>query len=548
MKTKRQYFLNALLLTVVTLLMRTVTVSFNVYVSNRVGAEAMGLLSLVGGVYGFAVTLATSGIHLATVRTVAERMERTGGRENGRCVAACLAYATCFGLLATLLLFGFAGPIGTHLLRDARTVRALRVLALSLLPTALCAVMNGYFTAVRRAWKNAAVQVTEQGIKIALTGYLLLIVAPKTVEGSLLAVLLGGAVAESFSLVLNLLFYLHDKHFFAVKSSSQIGAISGGNIRVAAVALPVAISAYMRSGLLAIEHILIPRGLSAYGAGNSAALSAYGALQSMALPVVLYPAAILTSFASLLIPEVTEQQSAGNGKEIRYIAGRAYQMTLLFSIGVAGVMFFLSNEMGTVLYHNAEVSHFIRSLAPLIPIMYLDTATDAMLKGLGQQVYSMNVNIADALISVIAVALLVPRMGINGYLVTIYITELFNAALSILRLLRISDFSPKLLRILVMPLLAVVGATSLSRLLFTFFAHGLLNTGGGLAVHIIVTALLYMLLLFLLGSFGKSDTGWLIRSFFPKRSRHTLNAPTKMTEENAKNASTFSPSKAIHTP
>ena len=517
MKTKRQYLLNALLLTAVALLMRTVTVSFNVYVSNRVGAEAMGLLSLVGGVYGFAVTLATSGIHLATVRTIAERIERTGGRENGRCVAACLAYAACFGLLATLLLFGFASPIGIYLLRDARTVRALRVLALTLLPIALCSVMNGYFTAVRRAWKNAAVQVTEQGIKIGLTGYLLLIVAPKTVEGSLLAVLCGGAVAESFSLVLNLLLYLHDKHFYRLPNESSDTVGHGGRIRVAAVALPVAISAYMRSGLLSIEHILIPRGLSAYGAGNSAALAAYGTLQSMALPVVLYPAAILTSFAALLIPEITEQQSAGNGREIRYIAGRAYQMTLLFSVGTAGIMFFLSGEMGTVLYHNPEVSRFIRALAPLIPIMYLDTATDAMLKGLGQQVYSMNVNIADALISVIAVALLVPRMGIDGYLVTIYITELFNAALSIMRLLRISSFRPHLMRVLIIPLLAVIGATSLSRLLFAFCAQALLNTGVGLALHVSVTALLYILLLFFMGGFGKSDTLWLFRSFFPKR-------------------------------
>ena len=71
MRTKRQYFLNGILLTLVALVMRTVSVSFNVYVSNLVGAEAMGLLALIGGLYGFAVTLATSGIHLATVRTVA---------------------------------------------------------------------------------------------------------------------------------------------------------------------------------------------------------------------------------------------------------------------------------------------------------------------------------------------------------------------------------------------------------------------------------------------------------------------------------------------
>ena len=178
MKTKRQYLLNALLMTAVALLMRTVTVSFNVYVSNRVGAEAMGLLSLVSSVYGFAVTLATSGIHLATVRTVAERLERSHGAENKRCLRACLSYAACFGALATVLLFALARPIGVSLLRDGRTVRALQMLSLTLIPIALSSVLNGYFTAVRRAWKNALTQIAEQGVKITFTGYLLVIVAP----------------------------------------------------------------------------------------------------------------------------------------------------------------------------------------------------------------------------------------------------------------------------------------------------------------------------------------------------------------------------------
>ena len=164
----------------------------------------MGLLSLVSGVYGFAVTLATSGIHLATVRTVSERLGQTHGAENRKCLCACLAYASFFGALSTILLFTFAAPIGLRLLSDARTVRALRMLSFTLLPIALCSVMNGYFTAVRRAWKNALAQVAEQAIKITLTGYLLVIVAPKTVEGSLIAILLGGAVSESFSLILNL--------------------------------------------------------------------------------------------------------------------------------------------------------------------------------------------------------------------------------------------------------------------------------------------------------------------------------------------------------
>lgn len=513
MKGKQRYFYNSLLLTAVALLMRTVSVSFNVYVSNRVGAEVMGLLALVSGVYGFALTLATSGIQLATVRTMAERMERTGGAENKKCLSACLSYAAFFGTLATLLLLLFARPIGLYILKEPRSVRALYLLAFTLLPIALTSVLNGYFTAVRRAWKNAVAQVSEQAVKIMLTGYLLVVVAPKTTEGCMIAIVMGGAVAESFSLLFNLFLYFLDKRHF-----KGIAPIKGGSrVGVAKIALPVAISAYMRSGLLAVEHALIPRGLQKFGAASATALAAYGALQSMALPVVLYPAALLASFASLLVPEITEEQAAQNMTEIRYIVGRVYQMTLLFGIGTAGIMLFLSGELGEVLYHSGEVSHYIAALAPLVPIMYLDTATDAVLKGMGQQVYSMNVNILDALVSVISVAVFVPRLGINGYLLTIYITEILNAVLSVSRLLKVTGFRPSLLSLVIRPLGSIVGAVTLFRLLLSRFPAATLFSAPMLALHIIVTAVLYLLLLLATGGLGRQDLKWLIGSVIPSK-------------------------------
>ncbi|MBQ3057162.1 MAG: polysaccharide biosynthesis C-terminal domain-containing protein [Clostridia bacterium] len=515
MKTKQQYFYNALLLTVVTLLMRTVSVGFNVYVSGKVGAEAMGLLSLVSGVYGFAVTLATSGIHLATVRTFAERLKLSGGEENKKCLCACLSYAAFFGCLASILLFALARPIGMYVLKDARTVRALTMLAFTLFPIAVSAVFNGYFTAMRRAYKNALAQVTEQAVKITFTGYLLVIVAPKTTEGSILAILMGGAVSETLTFILNLVLYTLDKrHFKGIRQKK-----SSSKINVSAIALPVAISAYMRSGLLTIEHILIPRGLQAYGAGSAAALAAYGTLQGMALPVILYPAAILSSFSALLIPEITEQNTIGNKREIRYIAGRAYQAALLFSIGTAAIMLFLSGELGEVLYSNSEVGHFIKLLAPLIPIMYIDTATDALLKGLGEQVYSMNVNIIDALISVILVWILVPHMGINGYLVTIYATEIFNAACSICRLLKISGFRPKIISLFVRPLFAAIGATVIANLLLYFLAAHT-STATTLILHILLVAALYVTLLLLTRTLPVSDIKWLSESLLCTNKKH----------------------------
>ena len=70
LKRLRRFFLNAVLLGATTIFMRSVAVVFNAYVSGKIGAEGMGLYSLITSVYGFAVTLATSGVSLAVIRLV----------------------------------------------------------------------------------------------------------------------------------------------------------------------------------------------------------------------------------------------------------------------------------------------------------------------------------------------------------------------------------------------------------------------------------------------------------------------------------------------
>ena len=81
MTAARKYFYNAILMTAVSLLMRAVSVSFNVFVTGRLGADGMGLLTLVSSAYGFAVTFATSGISLAVTRMTAETVLTADGGE-----------------------------------------------------------------------------------------------------------------------------------------------------------------------------------------------------------------------------------------------------------------------------------------------------------------------------------------------------------------------------------------------------------------------------------------------------------------------------------
>ncbi len=490
MKQKRntEFIYNAAILISVSLIMRTVSIYFNVYVSNKVGAEAMGVHGLICGVYNFGITLATSGINLATTRMVSEALGKGQVDAKNKIMRACLTYSLLFGTLAAALMFSLAQPIAYRYLDDPRCTAPLRILALSLPLIACSSALNGYFTAVRQVVKNAAAVLIEQSIRISVTVILLTSALPSGIEYACIALAGGSLAAELCSfIIMNVLYLFQRKHAATHPPIKTARTLLG-------IALPVAFSSYVRSGLLSLEHALIPIGLKKFGTDSATSLALYGTLQSMALPVVLFPAVFITSFSGLLVPEIAESTAAGDHKRVKRIQRRTLRLTLLFSIGVGGIMLSFSRELGACLYPNApDAGKFIALLAPLIPIMYLDSMTDVMLKGMGQQLYSMIVNIVDASLSTLLVWLLLPRYGIYSYIVIIYVCELLNTALSVGRLLYISRLRLNLVGWIVKPLAAVVGSISIVRLAFMLI--GSYTTPATLAWAIICCALIYLMLL-----------------------------------------------------
>ena len=496
MKNSGKFLWNTLLLTGVALLMRTVAVAFNVYVTEKLGAGGVGLFSLILSAYGFFSTFALSGVHLASSRLVAEGLGHGSCGEVRGSMRCCLAYGFCFGAAATVALFASAGVIGERLIADSRAVLPLRILAPSLLPLACSSAVSGYFYAVRRVGRSSLVQVLAQAVRIGVTVFAISAWLPAGVEYVCVALTVGITVSEGCSVLFLLLLWRRD-----MRKCFRGGEIPGGLLRkMLGISLPMALSTYARSGLLTLEHMLIPYGLRRFGRSGEAALAQYGILHGMAFPIVLYPQVFLQSFAGMLIPEMAETRARGGEKEIRRTAARVLQITLLFSIGVAGIMCCFAGELGRVIYANRTAGNYILMMAPLIPVMYLDSAVDGMLKGLGQQLYSMQVNILDASCSVLMVWLLLPRMGVGGYILTVYVCEILNGALSLVRLLQVTKPKVSLLRIFFLPLLCVAAAAASVRILLQYSGLTLLWPGGwALTAHCLLAAAVYMLLLWLTG-------------------------------------------------
>lgn len=488
MSRRRRFWQSGILLTAVALSARAVSLFFGSFVSDAVGAEGIGLFTLIMTLYNFALTFATSGISLTVTKLVAAALGE-GREERVRGILrAAVGYALFFSLLATSVLLFFAPRLGSGALGDPRAVGSIRLLSLSLLPCALSSVLSGYFVAVRRVGKNALTQVIAQGGKLILTPFFVRRLASRGAEAACLALSFCSVLTDYMAFFALLLPFFAERRR---KHGDGGGRGDAGRTLtdLLHMALPLAFSAYIRSALLTLEHMLIPTRLQAGGSSRSEALSAYGVMHGMALPVLFLPMAPLTSFSGLLVPEFAECAARGDGDRMRRIAEQVYHMTAVFAVGVSALLFLFSEELGYLLYHSYDAGRYLAFLAPVVPLMYLDHVTDAVLKGIGEQVYSMWVNITDSLLSVLLVYLLLPRMGILGYGAVILIMEGYNFFLSALRLRRRVRFSFSPFRSLALPLLAAVIAALLSRSLF--LPSGAETSGGWLALEMIFAACLF---------------------------------------------------------
>ncbi len=492
MKNARLFIYNGLILTAASLILRTVGVGFNIFITSRVGAAGTGLFQLVMSVYSPALTLASAGVSLASSRLVAEELGKNRGGRWRDVLIRCLIYSFAASLPVAAALFTLAPSISSSWLGSSDASHLLRILSVGLPFISLSSCINGFFTALRKAKHTAAVQLSEQLFKIILTCILIY-----SLSGDgficLLAVVFGNVCSDIFSMMLSSYICARESRklrYSAKKTSEGISA------RILSITLPVSISSFLRSSLVALEHILIPKGLKKSGMNYVSAMAAYGTLTGMAMPIIMFPASFLYSFSSLVVPEMAEAKERGENEEIRLKIKQILYAFLIFSVGAAGLIFGYCDHLGKAIYGSSEVSRFLLLLAPLIPIMYLDNIADSMLKGLGEQIFTMKVNVIDAASCVLSVLFLVPRMGIMGYVLVILISELINFGFSIYRLKRVTGAKPRLLSRLPRLLICVLCALVISRPVTLLFNSSVASSIFGVAVG----SLAYLFLIYVSGA------------------------------------------------
>lgn len=462
---KHKVFLkNAAILTVTSLILRTVGMFFRIFLSGKIGAEGMGLYQLILSIYVLGATFATSGISTAVTRLVADELVCGTARSVRHILRRSLLLSVLLGLVSAFLIYVCAHPIGAYWIKDVRAVPALKVLAFSLPSMGISSCLRGYFMARREADLPSYAQLLEQAVRIGVIFVLIDRVASWGLAASCVAVIVGDTVAEWISCAHLALGYRRDRRRLERQTAALPSGKPHGSVirKLIAIAAPITAGRYLNTGLRTIENIMVPLGIAAFCGSREIGLSQFGALKGMALPLIFFPASFLTAISTLLIPELSSAGIRKRHDRIRSAVEKALKITLLSSLLIGTVFTVFSTQLGQLFYDSTEVGIFLRVLAPLAPVMYTESMVDGMLKGLNQQVSSLKYSIADSALRIALIWIVVPRYGMGGFLGIMVVSNLLTSFLNLNRLLTVTGVRFCYGDWLLKPLLCAVGAAGIT--------------------------------------------------------------------------------------
>ena len=443
---KSLFIKNGIMLTLFSLLIRSISMGFRIWLAGGLGEKGLGLYQLILSVYAFFALMATSGLNITCTRLTGEQLARGN---TGKALYICerlLCFAVMLGCVLGMILFFSADLIGNSILKNKDASAALRILSFSLPFMAFSSVVRGYFSAKRKQLLNGAEQLIEQLAECAVC-YLVF-----SLDTTCCAPVTGTTAAEVISFIYSLIILLYDRAHCTKPVTREKGLIRSA----LPIAVPCTANSALRTALSAIENILIPAGLMKYGADSGEALAEYGLISGMAMPLIVFPSVFILPFASLIIPEMSQAAVQGRKNGIRHMSDRMLTAALQFSIPVMILLMFYSKPLALAVYGSEKGGFYLAALAPVVPLMYLDSVIDGMLKGLNEQTSYFITNTIDSVIRAALTYTLLPVFGAKAIIAIIIFSELLNTLLSLFRLIKVTGVKLNIPYAVILPFLSVL--------------------------------------------------------------------------------------------
>lgn len=454
---KLTYIQGAFILTMTNLITGSLSFIYRVFLTRAIGSEGIGVYQLVLPLYSLFITLVSGGITTAVSKLIAEQAPRRNFKNMYKIVKICGITIGMWSLILCLLIFFNAEYLAKSVLKDFRTFLSIMVFTPAIFFISISAVLKGYFFGLQNVNPPAFIDILEKLIRVGgllLTTYFLL---PFGLEYVIAGVMAAMATGELISLAL--LYFTYRIKRTAVAVYTQIDSTIHIITRVLKMALPLSFSGALTTILDMVTAILIPLQLRSAGYSNSDALSLYGQVTGMVMPLLFFPFIIVSSLGITLVPAIASSYAAGNWIALNKKCNDSLKITSVIAFTATAFFIIFPWELSRIFFKYPEAGNILFWMGLVCIFEYWQFTLFAVLNGVGKQNIVLKNSILHIIITIICSYFLIPipSISIYGYVIGFCISAVLVCLWNIIDLKQIRQVRIEYVNVLVKPFVAFIG-------------------------------------------------------------------------------------------
>jgi stage V sporulation protein B len=494
-KTGRKLLKAVAIVTIFSVVTRSLSFVFKIYFSRALGPEIMGLYQVCLSVFYLFAALTASGLVTVLSRRVTESKTLDPNDKGHSILTSALIAGFLSSVLVIVTIYIFRGQID-FMFPDVRAIPMFMIMLPALLTTSIYGLIRGWFWGNKDFLTFSITEAIEEILRVIFSVLFVsgIISGISGAHGIALAFAISDAAV---AIILVIVFF-----------------IKGGRLSRPALFKPLLKPAVpltaMRifSGLMGTAiALMLPAGLIRGGYSLSDATASFGRIAGMANPLLFAPNAIVSSLAIVLIPEMSESGIKKFDKTLARHIDTGISFAILISAAFLTIFASIGSDMTVIIFDDIPSGEYLKVASWLLLIMPVHQISASALNSIGMETESFISYLISSVFMILAIHFLTPSIHIFSIIVANFITLLvgsignmfflnkrlklefgFLKPLAMVAIIAIpSIFVGKSVRNLlynVSPIFAVsVSAiVSLSTYFILVMAFGLLNIGGFLKI------------------------------------------------------------------
>ena len=430
---KDNFYRDSIILTISNLTAGILRFMFSILLSKKLGAEGMGLYSLVMPIYDLFICLICGGMITAISKEASGYYGINDYGNLNKSVHTALVFDFVWAILITALVFVFSPFISTYIIKDQRTLYSLWVICPALIFVALSSIYKGYFYGISNVKVPAIIDIVEKTVRMAIILALINIFALKNVTATVTATYISLSIGEFISFVLLFAYFEKSKNKlknYAKKAEGRAQLL----FDVLVVSLPLSLNGFLTTAISALSTLIVPRRLVYAGLEYTEVLSLIGKFSGMAMSIVFFPFIIVMSMATILTPDISKSISKNDYNALEDRVVEVIKISFLLGVSTMIICLCSADSLGKLFFDRYDLGLYIRLASLSAPFMYMAGSTFGILNGLGKQKTILINSIITSLLqlALLYVLLGIPGMSISGYGIALLVTSILSFILNII--------------------------------------------------------------------------------------------------------------------